>query len=166
MPDGWFPSVRQAPHSLHTVSDVTRTYIHVTSTLPDNMHSHIAAPGLNSYVKSKSKLHCVWRSVSQLVNLSVEPHLGPMTRCLLLFDSYGFVFVGRPLWRENGSVFCICCWPLTAHDRYVKGIQKFILYLIKQDAKKTYEGVKLALHGFPALALDSKWVVRFTSRLR
>jgi hypothetical protein len=20
------------------------------------------------------------------------------------------VFVGRPLWREDGSVFCICCW--------------------------------------------------------
>jgi hypothetical protein len=34
-----------------------------------------------------------------------------MTRYLLLFDSYGLVFVGRPLWREDGSVFCICCWP-------------------------------------------------------
>jgi hypothetical protein len=28
-----------------------------------------------------------------------------MTRYLLLFDSYGLVFVGRPLWREDGSVF-------------------------------------------------------------
>jgi hypothetical protein len=28
-----------------------------------------------------------------------------MTRYLLLFDSYGLVFVGRPLWREGGSVF-------------------------------------------------------------
>jgi hypothetical protein len=37
-----------------------------------------------------------------------------MTRYLLLFDSYGLVFVGRPLWREGGFVFCICCWPLTA----------------------------------------------------
>jgi hypothetical protein len=37
-----------------------------------------------------------------------------MTRYLLLFDSYGLVFVGRPLWREDGSVFCICCWPLPA----------------------------------------------------
>jgi hypothetical protein len=25
-------------------------------------------------------------------------------------------FVGRSLWREDGSVFCICCWPLPAHD--------------------------------------------------
>jgi hypothetical protein len=28
------------------------------------------------------------------------------------FDSYGLIFVGRPLWREVGSVFCICCWLL------------------------------------------------------
>jgi hypothetical protein len=26
-----------------------------------------------------------------------EPHVGLMTRYLLLFDSYGLVFVGRPL---------------------------------------------------------------------
>jgi hypothetical protein len=37
-------------------------------------------------------------------------HLGLTTRYLLLFDSYGSVFVGRPLWREDGSVFCICYW--------------------------------------------------------
>jgi hypothetical protein len=51
-------------------------------------------------------------TVSQSVSLGVEPHLWLMTRYLLLFDSYGFVFVGFPLWREDGSVFCTCCWPL------------------------------------------------------
>jgi hypothetical protein len=25
-------------------------------------------------------------------------------------------FVGRPLWREDGSVFYICCWPLPAQS--------------------------------------------------
>jgi hypothetical protein len=64
--------------------------------------------------KSKSKSHCDWRSVSQSVSLGVQPHLGLMTRYLLLFNSYGPCFVGRPLWREDGSVFCICCWPLLA----------------------------------------------------
>jgi hypothetical protein len=41
-----------------------------------------------------------------------------MTRYLLLFDSYGlvFFFVGHPLWREDGSVFCIRCWPLPAQS--------------------------------------------------
>jgi hypothetical protein len=51
-------------------------------------------------------------TISQSVSLGVELHLGLMTRYLLLFDSYGLVFVGRPLWREDGSVFCICCCPL------------------------------------------------------
>jgi hypothetical protein len=55
------------------------------------------------------------RSVSQSVSLGVEPHLGLMTRYLLLFDSYG-LSVGHPLWRENRSVFCICCWPLPAQS--------------------------------------------------
>jgi hypothetical protein len=27
---------------------------------------------------------------------------------------YCFVFVGRPLWREDGSLFCICFWPSPA----------------------------------------------------
>jgi hypothetical protein len=37
-----------------------------------------------------------------------------MTKYFLHFNSYGLVFVGRPLWREDGSVFSICCWPLPA----------------------------------------------------
>jgi hypothetical protein len=37
-----------------------------------------------------------------------------MTRYLLLLDYYGLVSVGRPLWREDESVFYICCWPLPA----------------------------------------------------
>jgi hypothetical protein len=52
----------------------------------------------------------------QSVSLDVEPHLGLMTRYLLLFDSYGHVFVGRPLWREDGCVFFIRCWPLIAQS--------------------------------------------------
>jgi hypothetical protein len=35
-----------------------------------------------------------------------------MTRYLFLSDSYVLVSVGRFLWREDGSVFCMCCWPL------------------------------------------------------
>jgi hypothetical protein len=56
--------------------------------------------------KSKSKSHYDWRSDSQSVSLGVDPHLELMTRYLLLFESHGLVFVGRPLWREDGSVFC------------------------------------------------------------
>jgi hypothetical protein len=55
-------------------------------------------------------------TVSQSVSLGVEPHLRLMTRYLLHFDSYGIVFLGRPLLREGGSVFCICCWPSSAYS--------------------------------------------------
>jgi hypothetical protein len=63
------------------------------------------------YVKVKVTLRL---TVSQSVSLGVEPHLGLMTRYLFLFDSYVLVSVGRPLWREDGSVFCMCRWPLPA----------------------------------------------------
>jgi hypothetical protein len=36
-------------------------------------------------------------TVCQSVSLGVEPHLGLMTTYLLLFDSYGLDFMGRPL---------------------------------------------------------------------
>jgi hypothetical protein len=49
---------------------------------------------LNLYVKVTVTLRL---TVSQSVSLGVEPHLGIMTRYLLLFDSYGLVFVERPL---------------------------------------------------------------------
>jgi hypothetical protein len=41
-----------------------------------------------------------------------------MIRYLLLFDIYGLVFVGRPLWQEDGVVFYtrICCWALPAQS--------------------------------------------------
>jgi hypothetical protein len=77
-----------------------------------------------TYFKSESEPHSNWRSVgrsvgrsvSQSINLGAEPHLGFMTRYLLLFDSYGLVFVGCPLWPEDRSVFCICCWSLPAQS--------------------------------------------------
>jgi hypothetical protein len=45
---------------------------------------------------------------SQSVNLDVEFYPG-LTITVLFF-------VERPLWREDGSVFCICCWPLPAQS--------------------------------------------------
>jgi hypothetical protein len=51
-----------------------------------------------SNIQVKVKVEVTLRlTVSQLVNLGVEPHLGLMTRYLLLFDSYDLNFMGRPL---------------------------------------------------------------------
>jgi hypothetical protein len=44
---------------------------------------------------SQSRSHIV--TDGQSASLGVEPHLGLMTRYLLLFDSYGLVIVGHPL---------------------------------------------------------------------
>jgi hypothetical protein len=49
---------------------------------------------LQQLVKVKVTLRL---TVSQSVSLGVEPHLGLMTRYLLLFDSYGLAFLVRPL---------------------------------------------------------------------
>jgi hypothetical protein len=56
-------------------------------------HDHIL---LSSWPMSKVKV-TLRLTVSQSVSLGVEPHLGLMTRYLLLFDNYGLVSVGRPL---------------------------------------------------------------------
>jgi hypothetical protein len=65
---------------------------------------------LSNQSQNQSQSHTA--TDGQSVSPSVKPRLGLMTRYLLLFDSYGLVFVGRHLWREDGSVFCICSWPL------------------------------------------------------
>jgi hypothetical protein len=96
-------------------------------------------------------------TVGQSVNLGVEPHLGLMTRYLLLFDSYVLVFVGRPLWREDGSVFCICCWPSPA--QYFSGpspldlVTKFYclsfetsLFVASYDSQGHGGGIRPHLH--------------------
>jgi hypothetical protein len=64
-------------------------------------------------VKSQSYIATDGRSISKS---GFEPHLGLMTRYLLLFDSYGLVFVRRPFWREDRSVYCICCWVSPAQS--------------------------------------------------
>jgi hypothetical protein len=66
-------------------------------------------------------LHCVCilcydrRSAGQSV-LEQSTHLGLTSRSLLLSDSYGFVDLGRPLWRDNGSVVYNCYWSSPAQS--------------------------------------------------
>jgi hypothetical protein len=43
--------------------------------------------------------------------LEQSTRLGLTTRSWLLSDSCGFVDLGRPLWREDGSAVCNCYWP-------------------------------------------------------
>jgi hypothetical protein len=59
--------------------------------LPTNHYLTNCNKSKSSQVKVTLRL-----TVSQPVSLGVKPHLGLMTRYLLLFDSYGLVFCGAP----------------------------------------------------------------------
>jgi hypothetical protein len=67
-------------------------------------------------------------TASRPVCLGIITHLRLMTRYLLLFDNYVSVFVGRPLWREDRSVFCICYWSSPVQSFF--GPRPFILEII------------------------------------
>jgi hypothetical protein len=56
-------------------------------------------------LKLKLKLKLIYdrQSVGQSVLMSGS-HLRPMTRFFYLSDDCGFLYKGRPLWREDGSV--------------------------------------------------------------
>jgi hypothetical protein len=69
----------------------------------------------------------------QSVSLGVEPHLGLMTRCLLLFDSCGLVFVGGALSDERTGlsfVRVIVC-SSKSFVRIYKIFTFYMLYMLK-----------------------------------
>jgi hypothetical protein len=57
-------------------------------------------------------------TVIQPISLGVEPHVGSKTRFLLLSDACSFVYVGRPLWREDGFVI-YCGNSQAVRDMYI-----------------------------------------------
>jgi hypothetical protein len=85
---------------------------------------------LYTFFFAKSKLYYGRRSVGQSVLVSGR-HLGPATNFFpsLFIDSHGFVDVGRPLWREVGSVVlrCRCASPAQTFS----GLSPAALFVIK-----------------------------------
>jgi hypothetical protein len=81
-------------------------------------------------VKVKSKVKVILRpTVSRPVWLGVKSHLGPKTRLSLLWNSCGFVHVGRRIWREDGSVVNSCCW-LSSAQSYLQR-SKSVVHVIR-----------------------------------
>jgi hypothetical protein len=66
-----------------------------------------------SNLKSKSKSHCDWRSVSKSW---CQAPSGAHDQIFITVWQLRLVLVKRPLWREDRSVFCICNWPLPAQS--------------------------------------------------
>jgi hypothetical protein len=68
----------------------------------------ITREGLDFFVIGQVKVKVTLRlTVSQSVSLGVEPHLRLMTRYLLLFDSYGLVFLWGALSDERTDIIGI-----------------------------------------------------------
>jgi hypothetical protein len=80
---------------------------------PDNSYSFgqtvqtVLPPSIRQSLLPKSSVRVTLQlTVSQSVGLGVEPCLGLMNRYLFLLESCCPVYMGRPLWREDGSVIC------------------------------------------------------------
>jgi hypothetical protein len=79
-----------------------------------------------------------------------------MTRYLLLLDSYGLVCVGRPLWREGGSVFCIRCWPLSS--QCFSGPSPLGLETMFSAALPSNGRLSVVRVRFAGMCLPSRWL--------
>jgi hypothetical protein len=83
------------------------------------------------------------RSVDQSAFM-LGSHRESMSRFLLLSGSCGFADVGRPLWREDGSVFYNCCWASPAQSFSGPSPAGFItiFYCLKQDGPVISSGTE------------------------
>jgi hypothetical protein len=70
-------------------------------------------------LKTQSQSH----TATDCQPISVELHLGLMTRYLLLFDSYGLGFVERSLRREDESVFCTYVYAAGPRQRSLSRVR-------------------------------------------
>jgi hypothetical protein len=84
-------------------------------------HATLIHSSLSLSLSSQSKCHCDWRSISESVSLDVLPHLGLMSRYLIVFDSYGLVYVGGPFWQKDGSAFCT--YAAGSHQRSLSRVR-------------------------------------------
>jgi hypothetical protein len=119
---GWLPS-HNSPSAGHSLAMTNYDKVKVTLqqtigrpvSLGVKLNLGLKTRFLFSKSNSNSKLCYDRRSVGQSVMVS-RTHLGLQTRFLFLSDSCGYVDVGRPLWREDGSVVYNRCWPLPAQS--------------------------------------------------
>jgi hypothetical protein len=99
---------------------------------------------------------------SRSISRGVEPHLGPMPRYLLLFDTYGLVFVGHPLWREGRWPAWSFSGPSLLGLATILSCLRFetSLFVASYDAQDHSGGIRPCLHtGFVAeLLADPRYI--------
>jgi hypothetical protein len=99
--------------------------------------SRLLTPSMGKWQSSrKSKMLYDWRSVSKLVCLGIEHPCGTCDQILLpigmlLSENCCRVYVGRPLWREDG---CAVCSAITRWSESRRTVT--ILYCLIWDSPK------------------------------
>jgi hypothetical protein len=121
---------------------------------------------MNEWMSSKSKLYYNRWSAGQPV-LEQSTHLGLTTRSWLLSDSCGFVGLGRPLWRADGSAVCNCYWPSPAQS--FLGLSHVglvaIFYCLRFETSFFVASYDLQGHGGgirPCLHMGDEWIHKWT----
>jgi hypothetical protein len=130
----WLSKTRSIPHWTtsvfsSTVTDLVLIYESVTSSASvvrwsvllswtlyplTNDECRTTAHSLANQSQSQFKVKVTLRPTVSRPILEQSTHLGLTTRSWLLSDSCGFVDLGRPLLREDGSAVCNCYWPSPA----------------------------------------------------
>jgi hypothetical protein len=82
------------------------------TTLATNSFLHSSPYRTELSTQSQSQNHIATDGQS----VSLVSSLGAHEQIFVTAWQLGLVFVGRPLWREDGSDFCVCCWALPAQS--------------------------------------------------
>jgi hypothetical protein len=118
----------------------------------------------------KTKSRYDRRAVDQSV-VMLTPHLGPKTRFLLPSDCCSFVYVGRSLWQEEGSVVYNCCWasPAQSFPDHSPAGPRTIFYCLRFETPPTWRARSPYLYppeqGGPALPPGTGFPFRRLLRL-
>jgi hypothetical protein len=99
----WVTETRSVPYRTTSVFSSTAT----------NDERRITA---HSHESSQSQSHIATDGQPASLSWNKAPIWSLRPDLYYLGDSYGLVLVGRPLWREVGSVLFMCCWPLPAQS--------------------------------------------------
>jgi hypothetical protein len=103
----------RADHACLTYLMLQRQLSHLSDRKLDHSHmDRIENSSLNNQIQS----YVTTDGQSASLSRNKAPIWGLRPDIYYLCDSYGLDLVGRPIWREVGSIFCNCYWSSPAQS--------------------------------------------------